>query len=489
MRMMRTTKLKRNKLFVLLIMMIVTLTLANARADIPLGSPIQMNGEDWTIPINSEEDWTDPQMIIIDPESKDAFLLSTMRIDLSINWTIMRITSEGVLVWSTVLGKTSEISYNGLCLSPDGTFLYTLTEGVTGGVLNAPVPEIYLAMFEAGNGIYKDMFPLDNPGKRLQTSSNSDMLFHPDDPDRLWIHYPFFDPLVYDRSTQIIELEMTEKTVTWEYTYPSAVKDAHPKGMRYSQSSGFLYCITDYLDSGASYDRGLIWKIGPTATGVRIAEDVAVGADINYFVKGFSGYGSQLVMVISSNQISTTQTTYVQFLEDDTLNLEHQYKLVPNYYSNVKIIDAYLFDSGLKLSILGTVKYLDMLPEYEAEPEPLSYIANYQIDHTNGYLKLLNIHYHGLTQFYVRLKDTAFLEGFGYYLTGFTSIFTESDDTNGFLAKYSMLTETTPLEPYESKFLDKMGIYIQENWPSLTTGAGVGVITGGLLIGLIRRKK
>ena len=68
-------------------------------------------------------------------------------------------------------------------------------------------------------------------------------------------------------------------------------------------------------------------------------------------------------------------------------------------------------------------------------------------------------------------------------------ICSQTDDNNGFLAKYPMLATITPIEPLGSTALEDIGHYITENWISLGVGGGVGVLVGGLLIGLFRRKK
>lgn len=498
MNMVRTTKLKRSKLFVFFVMMIVTVSLTTARADIPLGPPIQVNDEDWTIRINNEDDGADPRKIIIDPVSKDAIILATVHIGLYTNWSILRITSEGTLVWSTVLGSNSEISYAGLCLSPDGDVLYTLTEGISAESLMVMVPEIYLASFEADNGQYVTKFPLDNPGYELRTGANPDLLFHPDDPDRLFINYHYYNPVNYDRFAQVMEIDMSSETPTWYYEYPVNARDPIPGGIYYSPTTDHVYCTINYLDSGNSFYHGLLWKIEPTAYGLRIAVDAKIGTNTNYSTLAFTGLGSQVMMIIGGEdnfdyeqgEYIPGQPSYVQFF-DGNLNVIYQYRLAWNYFNNLGIKDAYLWDGGVKMSILGTVKYASVFPEWpEDQDGHLAFIATYRIDHVNGYLKLINVHYHGLTQYYVRVEDTAFLEGFGYYLTGFTEIFSETkNEANGFLAKYSMLAEKTPLEPVGSSIFEEIGEFFQNNWLTLSTGGGVGLVSGGLLVGLLRRKK
>jgi len=52
-----------------------------------------------------------------------------------------------------------------------------------------------------------------------------------------------------------------------------------------------------------------------------------------------------------------------------------------------------------------------------------------------------------------------------------------------------MLATTTPLEPAGSTILEDIGQYVTENWISLTAGGGVGILVGGLVMGLVRRKK
>lgn len=468
--------------------MIGILSITNSKADIPLGTPTQINGEDWTIQIGTEG--ADPVKIIIDPDSKDAIILTTARVNSIYNWSIMRVSPEGALVWCTELGSPFDIAYNGLCLSPDGDIVYTLTEGMYVGAVSAPESEIYLASFAADTGLYIDMYALENLGYELTTGSNPDMLFHPDNPDRLFIHYRSYNPVTYDKKVQVLDFDLVGESPKWEYTFPMDVHSPKPGGMYYSQGNQYLYCITNYITLDNSRTRAYIWKVDSGGPGLPIVEQISIGSDVNYFVKGFSGYGSQMVAVITSNEANITESTYVQFFDTD-LNIDYQYRLALNYIFNIYVIDAYLWDSGLKLSILGTVKYSNMLPE-ENPPEEqgaLSFIANYKVDHVNGYLKIINVHYHGISQYFVRLEDTAFLQGFGYYLTGFTEVFSESDDNNGFLAKYPMLADITPIEPAGSTILDEIGPYLAENWSSLSIGGGIGLLVGGLVIGLVRRKK
>ena len=485
---MRSSKLNHTIICLFLVMMVGILSISNSQANIPLGSPTQINGEDWTVQIGTEG--ADPVKIIIDPDSKDAIILTTAWVNSNYNWSIMRVTSEGALVWCTELGSPFDIAYNGLCLSPDGDIVYTLTEGMYVGAVSAPEPEIYLASFEAITGIYIDKYALENLGYELTTGSNPDMLFHPDNPDRLFIHYRSYNPVTYDKKVQVLDFDLVGKSPKWEYTFPMNVHSPKPGGMYYSRGNQYLYCITNYITLDNSRTRAYLWKIESGGPQTYIREEISIGSDINYFVKGFSGIGSQIVAVIASNEANITESTYVQFFDAD-LNIDYQYRLALNYIYNVYIIDAYLWDSGLKLSILGTVKYSSLLPEeLSAEDQGrLSFIANYKVDHVNGYLKLINVHYHGIIQYYVRVEDTAFLEGFGYYLTGFTEIFSESDDNDGFLAKYPMLATTTPIEPVGSTILEEIGQYITENWISLGAGGGAGVLIGGLVIGLFRRKK
>lgn len=481
-------KLKHTIICLFLVMMVGILSIINSQAEIPTGEPIQINGEDWTIQIGNEG--ADPVKIIIDPDSKDAIILTTARVDSNFNWSIMRITSEGALVWSTELGSPFDIAYSGLILSPDGDIIYTLTEGMHVGAVSAPEPEVYLAAFEANTGIYIDKYALENLGYELTTGTNPDMLFHPDNPDRLFIHYHSYNPVTYDKKIQVLDFDLVGKGPKWDYTFPIDVHSPKPGGMYYSQGNQHLYCITNYITLDNSRTRAYIWKVDSGGPGLPIVEQISIGSDVNYFVKGFSGIGSQLVAVIASNEANVTESTYVQFFDTD-LNIDYQYRLALNQIFNIYVIDAYLWDSGLKLSILGTVKYSSMFPE-ENPPEEqgrLSFIANYKVDHVNGYLKIINVHYHGISQYFVRVEDTAFLQGFGYYLTGFTEIFSESDDNNGFLAKYPMLATITPIEPAGSTVLEDIGQYITENWISLSVGGGVGILVGGLFIGLFRRKK
>ena len=480
-------KQKHTIICLFLVMMVGILSISNSQADIPTGSPTQINGEDWTIQIGTEG--ADPIKIIIDPDSKDAIILIKAFVNSNYNWSIMRVTSEGALVWSTELGSPHNIAYSGLCLSPNGEIIYTLTEGMFESTVSAPEPEIYLASFEADTGIYIDMYALENLGYELTTGTNPDMLFHPDNPDRLFIHYHSYNPVTYHKKIQLLDFDLVGKSPKWEYTFSIDIFSPKPGGMYYSQGNQYLYYIINYVTSDG-HARAFLLKFDSGGTGVPIYDSISVGTDVDYYVKGFSGYGSQIVAVITSNDVNITENTYVQFFDSD-LNIDYQYKLALNYIYNIYVIDAYLWDSGLKLSVLGTVKYSNVFPE-ENPPEDqgrLSFIANYKIDHINGYLKIINVHYHGITQFYERLEDTAFLQGFGYYLTGFTEFFSESENNNGFLAKYSMLATTTPLEPAGSTILEDIGPYITENWISLGAGGGVGILVGGLVIGLFRRKK
>lgn len=487
---MRSSKLKHTIICLILVMMVGILSIPNSQADIPTGSPTQINGEDWTIQIGTEG--ADPVKIIIDPVSKDAIILTSAFVNSNYNWSIMRVTSEGALVWCTELGSPHDITYSGLCLSPDGEIIYTLTEGMYVGAVAAPEPEIYLASFEADTGIYIDMYALENIGYELTSGTNPDMLFHPDNPDRLFIHYHSYRYDPYDKKIQVLDFDLVGKKPKWEYTFPIDVISPKPGGMYYSRGNQYLYCITNYGAKDISRSRAYLWKVESGGSEIPSVEYISVGSDIDYYVTGFSGCGSQIVAVITSNEVNTTVSTYVQFFDGD-LNIDYQYKIALNYIYNVYIIDAYLWDGGLKLSILGTAKYSNILPEeLSAEDQGrLSFIANYKVDHVNGYLKIINVHYHGITQFYERLEDTAFLQGFGYYLSGFSEFLTDPSNicNNGFLAKYPMLATTTPIEPVGSTILEEIGQYITENWISLGVGGGVGVLVGGLVIGLIRRKK
>ena len=123
---MRSSKLKHTVICLFLVMMVGVLSITNSQADISLGSPTQINGEDWTIQIGTEG--ADPVKIIIDPDNKDAIVLVKAFVNSNYNWSIMRVTPEGALVWSIELGSPHDITYSGLCLSPDGDIIYTLTE-------------------------------------------------------------------------------------------------------------------------------------------------------------------------------------------------------------------------------------------------------------------------------------------------------------------------------------------------------------------------
>jgi len=70
---MQSSKLKHAMIYIFLVMMEGILSITNSRADIPTGSPTQINAEDWTIQIGTEG--AVPVKIIIDPDSKDAIIL------------------------------------------------------------------------------------------------------------------------------------------------------------------------------------------------------------------------------------------------------------------------------------------------------------------------------------------------------------------------------------------------------------------------------
>ena len=98
---MRTEKLKHTIFCLFLVMMVGIFSITNSKADIPLGSPIQINAEDWTIQVGNEG--AGPVKIIIDPDSNDAIILIKAFVNSNYNWSIMRISPEGTLVWCTEL--------------------------------------------------------------------------------------------------------------------------------------------------------------------------------------------------------------------------------------------------------------------------------------------------------------------------------------------------------------------------------------------------
>ncbi|MHA1476102.1 MAG: hypothetical protein ACTSQ5_13065, partial [Promethearchaeota archaeon] len=341
---MRTAKLKHTIFCLFLVMMVGIFSITNSKADIPLGSPIQINAEDWTIQVGNEG--AGPVKIIIDPDSNDAIILIKAFVNSNYNWSIMRISPEGALVWCTELGSPHDIAYSGLCLSPDGDIVYTLTEGMVVGAVSAPEPEIYLASFEADTGIYIDMYALENLGNELITGTNPDMLFHPDNPNRLFIHYHSYNPLTYDKKVQVLDFDLVGKSPKWITTFIMNGRSPKAGGMYYSNQ--YLYCITNYETPDNGHKRAYIWKVDSGGTELPIAEQISIGSDVDYYVTGFSGYGSQIVAVIRSNEVNVSVSTYVQFFDDD-LTIDYQYMLALNNIYNVYVIDAYLWDSGLKL--------------------------------------------------------------------------------------------------------------------------------------------
>lgn len=399
-------------------------------------------------------------------------------------WYVAGFNSDGSSLWANNLSQYANAKLNALALHPNGSILYA--------IMSYPVEQqvsfinnVFLVAFDTTNGSLLNMYTLNNFGEELGYYDNSELLFHPTDPNRLF--GCFYSRNDGGTTLKVFEINPNTGILSFEYEILPSETTKYCRGLAYSALQDKLYCAVFYKNASDYSERSKILKLSPPSTSSATILDINIDGNIEYYIEDMTMEDGRLYVAIrKTDSWSAKESDYIYEHFIQILDLD----LIEQNLIRLLLLDRDITIEKLIVENIGkSITIAATNDEYFLEPKtddyylyPIGIIANYKYNSTNNNLNLLSVIYYGAPGYNTHVADLS-LDSDNYYLVGTSSAI--NGNQVGFLGKIPRFlpadSSDLPTQIPLPGFLD----YITSNAAGLGVSAGIGLLIGSLVF---RRK-